>query len=54
MRREELSLEKYDTDKKNYLKYYDPVFQPYLDKNIVLLELGVFRGGVIIDVERLF
>jgi len=43
----ELSLDKYDSDKINhgYLKEYDPIFEPYVQKKIALLELGVEKGG---------
>jgi hypothetical protein len=43
----ELSLDKYDSDKINhgYLKEYDPIFEPYVQKKIALLELGVENGG---------
>jgi SAM-dependent methyltransferase len=45
MRSDDLDLKKYDSDKCQYLKRYDPVFEPYLDKKVVLLELGVLKGG---------
>jgi len=48
MRSLELSLDKYDSDKirdLDYLKEYDPIFEPYVQKKIALLELGVFKGG---------
>jgi hypothetical protein len=47
MRSKLLDLSKYDTDKipNGYLQWYDPVFQPLVDQEITLLELGVFRGG---------
>lgn len=50
MRRDDLDLSKYDTDKiaADYLKYYDPVLAPWLDKDIKLLELGVHRGGSLV------
>ena len=46
MRSLELSLDKYDSDKitNNYLKKYDPIFEPYFKKKIALLELGVLLG----------
>jgi hypothetical protein len=45
MRSLELSLAKYDSDKTGYLKKYDPVLEPYVQKKIALLELGVLNGG---------
>jgi len=45
MRSSELSLDKYDSDKISYLKEYDPIFEPYVQNKIALLELGVFKGG---------
>jgi hypothetical protein len=47
MRSTQLNLAQYDTDKisNNYLEKYDPVFKPFLDKKIFLLELGVNTGG---------
>jgi len=47
MRRFQLPLEQYDSDKISgrYLERYDPVLEPWLEKEIVLLELGVHRGG---------
>jgi len=41
----ELPLDKYDSDKLHYLKIYDPIFEPYVQKKITLLELGVLKGG---------
>ena len=43
----QLSLEQYDSDKISggYLERYDPVFEPWVDKPITLLELGVYKGG---------
>jgi hypothetical protein len=43
----ELSLDQYDSDKikVGYLKKYDPIFEPYVQKKIALLELGVEKGG---------
>jgi hypothetical protein len=38
----------YDTDKAahpHYLRWYEEYFTPLLDKNIKLLELGVYKGG---------
>jgi len=47
MRRFQLSLEQYDSDKitSRYLEQYDPVLEPWVEKKIVLLELGVYKGG---------
>ena len=47
MRSSQLSLDQYDSDKitNKYLEWYDPVLEPWLEKNIVLLELGVYTGG---------
>lgn len=46
-RSEELDLQKYDTDKipNGYLRVYDPIFEPLIDKPVKLLELGVRTGG---------
>jgi hypothetical protein len=45
--RPELDLSKYNTDKisNNYLEKYDPILQPWVGKNVKLLELGVYKGG---------
>jgi hypothetical protein len=47
MRSAELRLNEYDSDKiaNRYLEYYDPILQPWVEKKIVLLELGVHKGG---------
>jgi hypothetical protein len=47
MRSLELPLEQYDSDKiaSRYLDRYDPILEPWVDKKIVLLELGVHKGG---------
>jgi SAM-dependent methyltransferase len=47
MRSAQLRLDEYDTDKisNRYLERYDPILEPWLDKPIVLLELGVKKGG---------
>lgn len=47
MRRFQLSLNQYDTDKiaNRYLELYDPIFEQLVMKKIVLLELGVHKGG---------
>ncbi len=37
---------KYDTDKSiRYLNNYEQMFQPYIDKEIKILELGINKGG---------
>jgi len=47
MRSAQLPLEKYRSDKisHRYLDRYDPILQPWLERPIVLLELGVHEGG---------
>jgi hypothetical protein len=47
MRISQLSLTNYDTDKttNDYLERYDTILEPFIDKKIVLLELGVLKGG---------
>ncbi len=47
MRSAELDLSKYDTDKvaNHYLEKYDPILEPFLEREVRLLELGVHRGG---------
>lgn len=47
MRSSELQLAQYDTDKvvSHYLEKYDSILKPWLDKKIVLLELGIYNGG---------
>lgn len=47
MRRHQLDLSRYDTDKipNGYLEYYDRVLEPWIGRKIVLLELGVRTGG---------
>ena len=47
MRSSQLSLEQYDSDKiaSHYLERYDSILEPWLEKRIVLLELGVHKGG---------
>jgi hypothetical protein len=47
MRSKQLDLSAYDSDKikHGYLRLYDPVLAPWIDKEITLLELGVHRGG---------
>lgn len=47
MRSHELDLGRYDTDKidNHYLDWYDPFLQPFLDREITLLEIGIHKGG---------
>jgi hypothetical protein len=47
MRSKQLLLDKYDSDKitNRYLEEYDPIFEPWVQKNIKLLELGIYKGG---------
>ena len=50
MRSQQLDLEQYgDSDKKVllpiFLKCYEPVLAKFVDKEIKLLELGIFKGG---------
>jgi len=47
MRSQLLDLAKYNTDKiqHKYLQTYDRYFSDYIDKEINLLELGIFKGG---------
>lgn len=47
MRSFELSLNQYDSDKidSHYLDQYDPILNPFLEKKITLLELGILNGG---------
>ncbi|GAB4533983.1 MAG: hypothetical protein Fur0020_00160 [Thermodesulfovibrionia bacterium] len=47
MRSKQLDLTKYNTDKvKNrYLEIYDRIFEPLVDKEIALLEVGIYEGG---------
>ena len=42
-----LPLTHYDSDKiaNRYLEQYDPILEPWIEKKIVLLELGVHKGG---------
>jgi hypothetical protein len=43
-----LDASKYDTDKAkhtHYLRRYEEYFQPLLDQEIRLLELGIYHGG---------
>ena len=47
MRSQQLSLDRYDSDKiaSGYLDLYDPILEPWIDKEIRLLEIGVHSGG---------
>lgn len=48
MDRKPIDAGKYDTDKADhphYLQQYEEYFRPLLDKDIRLLELGVYKGG---------
>jgi len=47
MRSSQLPLEQYDSDKiaSRYLERYDPILEPWIAKKIVLLELGISKGG---------
>src|SRR5262249_53251240 len=47
MRSKQLDLKQYDTDKvkHGYLKQYDSILQPLIDREVKLLELGVHKGG---------
>jgi len=47
MRSKQLILGQYDTDKitNRYLERYDSILQPWVDKKITLLEIGIYRGG---------
>ena len=47
MRSSQLLLAQYDSDKiaSGYLERYDPILEPFIKKKIVLLELGVYKGG---------
>lgn len=47
MRSKELDLAKYNTDKitNRYLEQYDQVLEPWVDKEVKLLEVGVYKGG---------
>ena len=46
MRSKQLDLTKYSTDKieSQYLIRYDSILEPWINQNIVLLELGVYQG----------
>jgi len=47
MRSSQFHLDNYDSDKitNSYIAQYDPIFESWVDKRIVLLELGVIKGG---------
>ena len=47
MRSKQLTLTQYDTDKiaNRYLERYDPILEPWVNKKITLLEIGVHKGG---------
>ena len=47
MRSSQLPLKQYDTDKitSRYLERYDPILEPWLQKELTLLEIGVHKGG---------
>lgn len=47
MRSLKLDLDQYDSDKiaGRYLERYDQILEPWIEKKIVLLELGVHKGG---------
>ncbi len=47
MRSKQLNLSSYDTDKitHRYLQWYDPILVPWIDKEIKLLEVGIYKGG---------
>jgi len=47
MRSKQLQLDRYDTDKiiNRYMEEYDQVLEPWVQKEIRLLELGINKGG---------
>jgi len=47
VRSRQLPLERYHTDKiaNRYLDRYDPVFAPWVNKELKLLEIGIHEGG---------
>lgn len=47
MRSNRLHLQEYDSDKieSHYLQVYDPIFSPWVDKKVNLLEIGIYKGG---------
>lgn len=50
MRSTELDLDLYDTDKvsHSFLERYDPIFRPFINDEITLLEIGVKTGGSVL------
>jgi hypothetical protein len=47
MRSSQLPIDQYDTDKiaNRYLERYDPMIEPLIGNHIILLEIGVHKGG---------
>jgi len=47
MRSSDLTLSQYNTDKieNHYLEIYDQIFEPLIENRIILLEIGVNKGG---------
>lgn len=51
MRSKQLSLEKYPTDKHDwkvidqFIEEYDQILEPWVHKNVKVLELGIYKGG---------
>ncbi len=47
MRSKELDLQKYQTDKvqSGYLDHYDRAFAPWVNREVHLLEVGIYHGG---------
>ena len=47
MRSLQLNLDQYDSDKitHRFLEHYDSIFEPWVEKKISLLELGIYKGG---------
>ena len=47
MRSDNLDLAVYDTDKigNRYLERYDPILEPWVNKKVKLLEIGIDKGG---------
>ncbi len=47
MRSQQLNLDQYDTDKipNGLMSRYDVMFEPWVDEEMTLLELGIHRGG---------
>jgi hypothetical protein len=50
VRSKQLDLTRYDTDKieNRYLYWYDPVLEPFVDRDVKVLEMGVYKGGSIL------